>query len=822
MDHLFLPLNPTHPALDIPLISTEDYDYDGGDLFTYPERQGWGPRTIAEWFSIFKASPVPFKAFLERWFVFGVIATLFGKRIRTADFIRPGTESTNPMLSTKMLSELFQSFYEDLRRNQRGPAGTLKAMFLAKTHTALALHRAVEEEFSDPDILARRETLVQFIERRAFRDPRSPGMVMITTVVLETFVAVATNDRIFLGQGIGALGLSDSLSQTVSSTWTSFMWAKLRGDGWCPLELQMLFHRFNTSCLYFLHFMSRPGMDITHRMINIRKTPKLIQDTPNDGHSNAKLCTQFRCAHKQLNGDKYQTAHTSECTGCRDVVVDSDQLCEILRAGKIPVVLLTDEENESDTVFLLAGEPGMSYLAFSHVWSDGLGNLERNALPRCQMLRLSNLVRGLGGEYSDILLFWLDTLCVPPDAAGLDEEQQLAISSMRKTYEDAVTVLVLDSWLLSSACTQESHVETLLRILSSAWNTRLWTFQEGALAKALHFQFSDGAYDLDRGMEELMASADVMTTSAFVGPLKKRYHDIRGFRNLNVAKHDKVLAVAAALQGRSTSVASDEPTCLSVLLDLDVAEILRTDPNSRMQKFWRMLPAIPEVIAFSTFPSLDSDGLRWAPSTFLASPLTIDSYGNPGGAVASTGTSSPTTLTSRGLLLQGHGLLFSTATNIIGQNIYIRDENHVVWQLALGTSSAPGKIPYEYYNDGSVKRHGVSPWLSHGCRQAAFIRSMWADKVVGKPEGAPDGLDSGGLVVAVYEDRNGVVFGQKICLGFLQQMYRDRDRVSLMEINRIYAHGSASHDNIVLDRRNGSITLVDGIQKPINQRWCMR
>jgi hypothetical protein len=78
----------------------------------------------------------------------------------------------------------------------------------------------------------------------------------------------------------------------------------------------------------------------------------------------------------------------------------------------------------------LTSEP---YIAISHVWSDGLRNPRINALPRCQILRLRDLVANLPrmraantDETADTnvqdnisvpqrqhLLIWIDTLCVP-------------------------------------------------------------------------------------------------------------------------------------------------------------------------------------------------------------------------------------------------------------------------------------------------------------------------------------------------------------------------------------------------------------------------
>lgn len=60
-----LPLNPIHPPFEVPVLDTEDYN--GGDIFTHPERQDWSTKIIEEWYSIFRRPSLSFRAFLEKW-----------------------------------------------------------------------------------------------------------------------------------------------------------------------------------------------------------------------------------------------------------------------------------------------------------------------------------------------------------------------------------------------------------------------------------------------------------------------------------------------------------------------------------------------------------------------------------------------------------------------------------------------------------------------------------------------------------------------------------------------------------------------------------
>lgn len=102
--------------------------------------------------------------------------------------------------------------------------------------------------------------------------------------------------------------------------------------------------------------------------------------------------------------------------------------------------------------------------------------------------------RNLPGNASNIVLFWIDTICVPPDSDNPEQQNahSLALEMMRRTYQDATAVLILDSWLLSNTSSEKHDAEDIVKIFSCPWNTQLWTYQGDALAKSLYFQFQYG------------------------------------------------------------------------------------------------------------------------------------------------------------------------------------------------------------------------------------------------------------------------------------------------------------------------------------------
>src|SRR5437764_3687462 len=116
------------------------------------------------------------------------------------------------------------------------------------------------------------------------------------------------------------------------------------------------------------------------------------------------------------------------------------------------------------------------------------------ALPRSAITTDSAINNSRSAEFIQRCpLIWLDTLCCPVRPT---EDKKLALKRMRHVYEQARSVLVLDASLQSYPTASMDTLEVLARIFTSKWLTRVWTLQEGALAKRLWFQFADKALSL--------------------------------------------------------------------------------------------------------------------------------------------------------------------------------------------------------------------------------------------------------------------------------------------------------------------------------------
>ena len=138
-------------------------------------------------------------------------------------------------------------------------------------------------------------------------------------------------------------------------------------------------------------------------------------------HQKDEPCLHHKCNLRQLNDATYVTKHASFCSGTCDVVaVDPDDLAAILiDQDKIPLIGLSQMSwsviPKTQNIEVQPWDGSKPFVAISHVWADGLGNPNANALPRCQMQSLDNMIRSLTGRID--IPFWLDMICVPPNIA---------------------------------------------------------------------------------------------------------------------------------------------------------------------------------------------------------------------------------------------------------------------------------------------------------------------------------------------------------------------------------------------------------------------
>ena len=250
--------------------------------------------------------------------------------------------------------------------------------------------------------------------------------------------------------------------------------------------------------------------------------------------------------------------------------------------------------------------------------------------------------------------FWIDTLFVTVDSQST---RNTAIRLMRKTYEEADKVLVLDSFLRSqSTAVYEPH-ELLSMIDCCRWKTRLWSLQERLLARnRLFIEFSDTilnyhlllpfcrTLDLARRFCNYHYLAD-FSRGTLLEEGKRHvfqymlsaYPDIDSgveYQEVHIIKASRLSLVLRLFRGRATSKATDEALCSGSLLNLNMRHLLSVPADRRMEMLWRLLPAVPPAVVFLNVPKLKTKGFRWAAQSFRTTKGMVELASLPGEADA--------------------------------------------------------------------------------------------------------------------------------------------------------------------------------------------
>ena len=276
--------------------------------------------------------------------------------------------------------------------------------------------------------------------------------------------------------------------------------------------------------------------------------------------------------------------------------------------------------------------------------------MRRNAIPQCQAMRLQNLANALFEPQFRPVPFWLDTLCIPLERHARNK----AITAMKRIYKQASKVLVLDSSCLevSTSCTDAT--ELVMRIRTSTWGRRLWTFQEACLAQRLVYQFADRAVShaeleqmsieecckSDTHVRELMKTRNGMDLKVFrdqfpmLGRTLARRMSVNpviesGLRWIVTQEghgyHFRPSNLFNCLRYRWTSRLADETICLAGICDRPVQPLLTFEsPEERMRSFLLSFETLPQDILYVEAPRSTLAGCKWMPLTFLGGVTTAN------------------------------------------------------------------------------------------------------------------------------------------------------------------------------------------------------
>lgn len=586
MEHL-----PTVPGRTVPGLETVPFvcekPYDGDPFLTYPIREG-KPHIVPDTGVVLekavpiwqheKRHPTPnkdFEAFCQTWLFFGLIHELLGNICEPEDFVRPDEDGDGGIISTSRLPGLVEQWVKSVEDG----SSTLTYDYVAKC-------------------------LRLTFETLSAAGPEFDSRVKLCIASVGELIKLATNK---------AFGIKDEvLENKCPPSWDglfekTFWVEQLRRSGWCPSQIEIMMPApTSLQSSYFFASMQNSILTGRHGMCNHRK-----------------------CVAYQTDLENYATQHVIMDCKCRDLYVDMSSLNAVLTAGGLPLLRIREAETlDQLSVEIVTSQSDTRYLALSHVWADGLGNAKANALPRCQLLRLSRLTQRLRANLSPQeaqteLLFWCDTLCCPVSPG---EDKNRVLAQMKNIYERATCVLVLDASIFLYENKGMGPEEACARILTSGWMRRLWTLQEGALPAGrgrLWFQFRDQAVNFHCLWQQIKGlSNDSLGRKVLAGSMVLRLRILTAFYHDDSNDPGADLAtVNVALEHRSVSVSSDEPLLLGTLFGLDISGILNESGETRMERMWSLMSAtvrgVPKDILFRLGPRLKEKGYRWAPSSML-------------------------------------------------------------------------------------------------------------------------------------------------------------------------------------------------------------
>lgn len=263
MDYIPVPLNPHGAPLTVPLLSSTSYD-ESISFEDYPEHEGWGKRTVADWTAVFENPTPEFQAFLQRWLLFGPLQAFSASEFDTSRITHVNPDTGETELTLSMLPRFAE------RMLTSTPEEVLTISIKACDILGAAIHvqqilttpNSEDEKGLDSWDDTEQYTLQRFISQSR-KDPSHPlvsiaissMLTFINTALLRAMVKVmdhATSDFALNGHTMVFEGRSP-------------IWAELVRRGWCPFELSPMSARFDTAGLAFMCRVERPIPWKTHK-----------------------------------------------------------------------------------------------------------------------------------------------------------------------------------------------------------------------------------------------------------------------------------------------------------------------------------------------------------------------------------------------------------------------------------------------------------------------------------------------------------------------------------------------------------------------------
>jgi len=466
MDHVLLCSGDLqHASIQVPYVCNARFRYDGLGFHNYPDRVGIDTNALIE-----DRLPLALRhsaPFLQVWLWFGILGEAF--RLSSHEITAPNRASWRLFVKTLNNREyLCTNRLKDVLSYEIGSSSFFYNQWrMIRLASCIATATAFISK-------AQQAPFIRDININLAETAELPDVFLI--LLASSILCQTLTNGFDVSQQVGFGGPHVVLVSKLHSL--ELVNSLLIKAGWCRREI----HRLPRDAVFRYY--------LTFQYHNFQKNfgKKLTRDGNRE------------CQQVKTTGLSPQHIHA----GCSCAFTTASALAieAVIRKGRFP--LFRFKKRESDTTCSLEiceVEPNVkilsSYVAISHVRMAGLGNDSANALPSCQLSLLQGLVDQLDSTTPNGTLFWIDTLCVPLNK----HLRKTALKVSRKIFASASHVLVLDPPIYKHifCCAQEA----LIRIRYSAWKRRVWTLEEGFLAKILVFRFSNRLITLDDLLTQL-------------------------------------------------------------------------------------------------------------------------------------------------------------------------------------------------------------------------------------------------------------------------------------------------------------------------------
>ena len=373
MDHLLLPRNSATQFLNIPFLCNEQYD--GGPFLTYPARTGWNV-TVGQWPESLSRNGREISdeneigSFQQTWLYLGLICEITGKPVDSETFkARERTRSAS-RFSSERLVDIVEKW-------------SVEALTMSYEVDRTLLDRLGEnaEFLGDPleTWLSNCLKVIYVVENmwdrivQAYEDRSSAtlNLVCLSIATLGDYLSQALADIAHRRH------LDDDERSAIWLVPESISKPLLRDmQNWCPNRL----HGF-----------------LNAQMCTVGVLWYIAHLEPPMVHDNHRTCTPERCNSLQVDQHDYSIKHISTECCCAFIGPSEKELIDIVRRGSI--ALFNVQQDAANYKVAVQDEDTVGqYIAISHVWADGHGNLETNSLPTCVLKKIQENVDALGAS----------------------------------------------------------------------------------------------------------------------------------------------------------------------------------------------------------------------------------------------------------------------------------------------------------------------------------------------------------------------------------------------------------------------------------------